>query len=128
MSNLGNNPRRLQSAASFASKVFDDTLSTFTTTSFRCLPFNEFLLLIKFVVTATPTDILFIVEFSADNVTFHKYMNGPFGDLRYEDSAGNKNEAISGKCLGRYVRVTVTATGTTAANKFTVDINLLISN
>ena len=127
MSLKGNNPRRITNLLAVNAQVFDDSTSTVTSDSIRCVPFHDFLLLIKLVVTASPTDIIFEVEFSNDDVTFYKYMNGPFGDLRYEDTAGNKNEAISGRCIGKYIRVTAIATGTTAQNKFTATVNLQIA-
>jgi len=127
MSRAGNNPRRITCVTCIDGVVFNDVLTTATSAGVRCVPFHEFLLMLSITVTLAPTDIVFSVEFSDDNVTFFKYMNGPFGDLRYEDAAGNKAEAISGKCLGKYVRLTATATGTSAANKFTVSAYLLIA-
>jgi len=126
MSNLGNNPRRIACALCLDGVVFNDAITTITSTSFRCVPFHDFAILIKLVVAGTPTDILFDIEFSEDNVTFYKLMNGPFGDLRYEDAAGNKNEAVFGKIAGKYVRVTATATGTAAQDTFTASVYVLI--
>ena len=127
MSLKGNNPRRITCALCIDGVIFNNVTTTATSTGIRCVPFHEFMLMISLAVTLAPTDILFAVEFSDDNVTFFKYMNGPFGDLRYEDAAGDKAEAISGKCLGKYIRVTATATGTDATNLFTVSAHLLIS-
>lgn len=127
MSKIGNNPRRIACVVCVDDVTFNNVTTTATSTAVRCVPFHDFLILIKLVVANTPTNIVFDVEFSNDNVTFYKYMNGPFGDLRYEDGAGNKNEAIFGRCPAKYIRVKATATGTSASNTFTVSVHLLIS-
>ena len=104
--------------------VFDDAPTTETSESFDTSNFKKFNLLIELAVTNTPTDILIELEFSDDDVTFYKLMNGPFGDLRYEDGAGDLKETVSGKdiMLDRYMRVKVTATGTDATDKFALTV------
>lgn len=100
--------------------TFDDTLSTKTSSKFSCAPYRKFTLLLDLAVTASPTDILIEIFVSDDNSKFYKLMSGVFSDLRYEDTAGDKKEAIQGVINSPYIRVKATATGTTAANKFTL--------
>lgn len=107
--------------------IFDNNTATKTSDAFECAPYATFLLLHNLVVASTPTDILIELEFSDDRVNWYKYMAGPFGDLRWEDSAGNKKEAIDGPILAPYVRVKVTATGTTATKTFTSTVKLILS-
>ncbi len=127
MSKIGNNPRRITCATCFDNIVFNDVLTSGSSPGIFCSPFNEFMLLLDIAIANTPTDILFSVEFSEDNVNWFKYMNGPFGDLRYEDAAGNKTEAIAGVCIGKYIRLSAVATGTDGSNTFTVTAHLLIA-
>ncbi len=105
--------------------TFNNVTASFTSAAFFCEPYTKFNLLIDLDVTNTPTDILFSIEFSDDNAKFYKYMNGPFGDLRYEDSAGDKLESILGELRASYVRLKAVATGTTAANTFKVTAKLI---
>ncbi len=127
MSLKGNNPRRITCITCISGIVFNDVITSASSTGVRCVPFHKFLLMLDVDVTGTPTDILFSVEFSDDNVTFYKYMNGPFGDLRYEDGAGDKKESISGECLAKYVRLSAVATGTDGNNTFTITAKLQLS-
>lgn len=100
--------------------VFDDSLTSKLSEKFLCAAFRKFTLLIDLAVTLTPTDILIEIFVSDDGSNFYKLMNGPFGDIRYEDSAGDKMEAIQGEINAPYMKVKATATGTDATNKFTL--------
>jgi len=117
----GDNPARIKCVKLINNITFDAATTTYTSSSKRCWEFSHFALMLDVDVILTPTDILFDVWFSHDNTTFFKYMNGPFGDLRYVPGAGDKLEVIHGDICGKYVRVKATATGTGAANKFNVD-------
>jgi len=107
--------------------TFDDTLSTKTSKEINTKPYGTFLLFIDLSVTSIPIDILYEVEYSFDGTNWGKLMLDYLGDLRYEDGAGAKKEMIKGTTLASYLRLKVTATGTTANNKFTtsVDIHLV---
>lgn len=98
--------------------TFDADPTTQTSDKFFVGLFSQFLLLVDIVVTSTPTDILIEVQFSDDGEKWYKYMLGPFGDLRWEDSAGDKSECIPGKVLAPWMRIKVTCTGTSGSNKF----------
>ncbi len=127
MSDVGNNPRRIACALCFDGVVFNNTLTSAESASFNCSAFHDFLLMLNIAIAGTPTDILFEIQFSEDDTNWFTFMNGPFGDLRYEDAAGDKTESISSRCLGKYIRLTAVATGTAANDTFTVTAHLLIS-
>lgn len=99
-------------------QAFNNVTTTVTSDAIDLNSYREFLLLLALVVNGTPTDILIEVLMSDDNTTYYTYMRGPFGDLRYEDSAGNKNEALGAKAVARYMKIRATATGTDVANTF----------
>lgn len=120
--------RRIKTLKFFATKVFNDTLSIFTSETFLVSPYSKFRLYIYLIVTLAPTDILVEVEFSYNGSTWYKYMEGPFGDLRYEDAAGDKKECIDGEIRSTYMRVKATATGVDATNNFTVSVRAEVSS
>ncbi len=110
--------RRVKTIKFFASKVFDDSLSVFTSESFLVVPYSKFRLYTYLIVTAAPTDIVVEIEFSYNGSTWYKFMNGPFGDLRWASSAGDKKECIDGNVNSYYMRLKATATGVNATDKF----------
>ena len=101
-------------------EVFDDSQSSYTSGYADIRSFREFLLRINLTVTLAPTNITIDVEISDDATNWYKYMQGPFGSLMYEDTAGNKMECLPGKCADNFIRLKATATGTDATNKFTL--------
>lgn len=107
--------------------TFDDDPTTYTATGIDVSAYRDFLLLVNVAVVDTPTDIVIRVQFSDDGSTYYNYMNGPFGDLRYEDAAGAKLEAIAGKCIAQYMRVYVAATGTGSTHKFTLTVKAALT-
>jgi len=119
--------RRVKTVVALANVVFDNVTTTRTSSSIHCEPYSKFSLFVDLKVTGTPTDLLVEVFFSDDNIKFYKLMNGPFGDLRYEDSAGDLMECIQGRVDGSYMQIKATATGTTAANKFTLTCKVVFS-
>jgi len=98
-----------------------------TSDSYECTGYDNFLLLIDLDVTGTPTDILIAVEFSNDGVTWYKYMIGPFGDLRYEDGAGDKKECLPGLVIAKEIRVTLTSSGCDSSNTFRMSIDVILT-
>jgi len=127
MSGMNLIPTRQKTVTAIDGTVFDDDPTTETSSAIATGNFREFLLLIDLAVTNTPTDALIEVLFSDDDSTYYKYMNGPFGDLRYEDSAGDKTECLSGPLLAPYMKIKVTCTGTDASNKFTLTVKAVLS-
>jgi hypothetical protein len=117
--------KRLKTKKLIDAITFNDVIASYTSASFFCEPYRKFALLLNLDVTATPTDIVIRVEVSDDNAKWYQYMNGPFGDIRYEDSAGDKLEAILGELRSSYVRLRAVATGTTAANTFKLTAKLI---
>ena len=94
----------------------------YTSPSFKCADYSEFLLLINLDVTGAPTDIYANIEFSDDNSNFFKYMLGPFGDLRYEDTAGDKKECLLIPVLAPYVRVQLVSSGCAGGATFLMTV------
>ena len=120
--------RRVKTIRLFDVSEFNASVTSITSKSFFCEPYKKFSLLLDLAITGTPTDILIEVKFSDDNAKFYKLMNGPFGDLRYEDSAGNLLEEIQGECRASYGHVKATATGTSGANKFTLNAKMVFNS
>lgn len=120
--------KRQRTVTAINAVEFNDSVGTKTSSKFLCGPYRRFSLLINLAVTLAPTDILIEVYESDDNSNFYKIMNGPFGDIRFEDSAGNKMESIQGTVNAPYMKVVVTATGTDGSNKFTLTAKIAFTS
>lgn len=105
--------------------VFDSADEAYTSGSIAVANFRRFTLLIDLAVSGAPTDIVLRVQVSDDDTTFRNLMNGPFGDLRYEDSAGNKNEAVQGEILTPFMKLYVLSSGCTAGAYFTLTSKII---
>lgn len=114
--------KRLKTITLIDNVEFNATVTTHTGISFDIQAYRECVILINVAVTSTPTDIVIDIEESDNNSDFYKYMGGPFGDLRYEDAAGDKKEAIPLPLRVPYIRAKATATGTSGSNKFTLTV------
>lgn len=106
--------------------VFNSTDEAYTSAAFAVSDYREFSLLTDLAVANAPTDIVIRVQFSDDNVTYYNLMNGPFGDLRYEDTAGDKLEAVFGKVMAAYMKVYVLSSGCDATNTFTLTVKAVL--
>lgn len=104
--------------------TFDDDPTTYEATGVATKDYRFFALAIDLAVVDAPTDIVIAVQFSDDDSTYYNLMNGPFGDLRYEDTAGAKKEVLVGRVIADYMRVYVVATGTDSTHKFTLTVKL----
>jgi len=120
--------RRLKTLKFFADQDIKEATSTFTSESFLVSPYSKFRLYIYLLITGSPIDIVFDVQFSYNGSTWYKYMDGPFGDLRYEDGAGDKKECLDGEIRSSYMRVKATATGTNSVNYFTASIRAEVAS
>jgi len=107
--------------------LFDDTAETFTSEIFAVSPYSTGLLLINLDVTSAPTDIYFNIEFSDDMINWFKYMIGPFGDLRYEDAAGDKKECLDFPILAPYLRVYAVSSNCDASNTFLITAKIILN-
>lgn len=114
--------KRLNTVTFVDKILFNSSGQAYTSEPFDCAAYKDFLLLIDLDVTGAPTDIVIDVEFSDDRATWYKYMRGPFGDLRYEDSAGDKKECLDGVIRAEYMRVTLTSTGCDGAKTFLMTV------
>lgn len=108
--------------------TFNSAGMTYTSEEYHSVAYREFVLLVNLDVTGAPTDIYINVEFSDDRATWYKYMNGPFGDLRWEDAAGDKKEAISGPILAPWMRLYLVSSGCTATKTFKMTVKVILNS
>ena len=106
--------------------VFDSTAEAYTSAAIDTAAYRRFILLLSVDVTLVPTDIRFDVLLSDDGVTYYKLATGPFGDLRYEDSAGDLLEAIQGDCCANYMKIYALSSGCSSTNKFTITAKVVL--
>ena len=105
--------------------------TTYTSASIHVEDYREFVLYLSINSTLAPTDILFRVQFSDDNVTFYNLTDWWYGDLRYEDTAtaDGITESMGSHCVqGRYIRLFATVTGGSATAYFTVTAKMEFYN
>jgi len=107
--------------------VFNSTDEDYTSDSLNVSNYRDFDLLIDLGVTLAPTDIVIRAQFSDDDITYRNYMNGPFGDLRFEDGAGDKNEALIGKVIAPYMKIYALSSGCDGTNKFILTVKAVLS-
>lgn len=120
---------RIQEAHTFVDGVnFNSTDETYTSDGFFCGPYREALILERHAVTSTPTDFYIEVWFSENGADWHKYMNGPFGDWRYEDGAGDLQECIHLPILAPYIRIRVVSSGCSSSAYFVVSVKALFNS
>ena len=108
--------------------TYNAVTTTFTGSSYEIPAYYKALILINLTVTLAPTDILISIEFSDDNINWYKYMLGPFGDLRYEDAAGNKTECLSMPLIAKYMRGKAVATGTSGTALFKLTLKAILTS
>lgn len=134
MGNMGKtNPRPGRSVITtlLSAQSFDATTTSKNSSSVDCSRWRKFLLYLNVDSTLTPTDIRFIPQFSDDaGTTWFDYKQGLFASLYYEDAdtASGITECFSGDVVGRLFRLRAVATGTSAANKFTVTATVEFQN
>lgn len=119
--------RRLETVEFVKNILFNSAGETYTSKVFECAPFKKFLLFNDIVVTGAPTTIQIWVEFSHNNAGWFKLMDGPFGSLMYEDSAGDKKECVQGKICAHWMRLHVVSVGCDASKTFKLSANAELS-
>ena len=107
--------------------TFNASVTTKTGKLFEVIAYRSALILIDLDVTGAPTDIVFEIEFSADRQNWYKYVIGAFGDLRYEDAAGDKTESLNIPILAPYMRCKATATGTDGTKTFLTTVSAILN-
>ena len=107
--------------------TFNASVTSKTGALFEVPAYSSALIFLDVDVTSSPTDILISIEFSHDRQNWYKYMRGPFGDLRYEDAAGDKTECIDIPILAPYIRAKAVATGTSGTNKFKLTVGAIVN-
>jgi len=113
-----NDFKRVKTIALLPAVTFNASVTSKTGKLFEVVAYRSALIMINLVVTGAPTDIVFEIEFSHDRAVWFKYVIGAFGDLRYEDAAGDKKECMEIPLLAPYVRCKATATGTDGTKHF----------
>jgi len=106
------------------STTYDDGTSTTTSTAIECWNYRKASIAFDLAESGTATDILFEIDISHDGTNYHKLMTPGFlQDWRITDGAiagGKDNDEATFDICCQKIRLRVTATGTTAANTFTV--------
>lgn len=100
--------------------VLDDNPTTYTSAAIDMSTFDYAMLFLDIAVTSTPTDVLIEVLTSCDDSTYYTIMDGPLGDLRYDDTCCPRAESIKIPYGCAFIKVKATATGTDAQKTFTV--------
>ena len=103
--------------------TYDNTTTTNTSTAVECWNYRRITLGWDVSKANTPTDITFDVEVDLGDGNFKKLMNGGVGAWIYDDitvGASGIERAYSIPIAADRFRVTVTTTGTTASNTFTI--------
>ena len=119
--------RRVKEILLLDAITFNATTTTKTGKEFEVPAYTNGLICVDLDVTGAPTDILISVEFSPNNVNWYKYITGPFGDLRYEDAAGDKYECLALPILAKFIRGKAVATGTDATKTFKLTLRALLN-
>lgn len=102
---------------------FNATTTSSNSSSVDCSKYRRGLMHLSVDSTLTPTDIQFLLQFSPDGgTTWHTYKKDEWVSLYYEDTdtATAQTECFPFEVAGRLMRLRAVATGTSAANKFTV--------
>ena len=107
--------------------TFNASVTSKTGVLFEVQAYKTALITIGLAIASTPTDILISIEFSPDRANWFKYVIGPFGDLRYEDAAGDKTEALDIPILAPYIRAKAVATGTDATKTFLLSVGAILN-
>lgn len=109
--------------------VLDDDPTAYTSAAIDTTSYDYGMLFLDIAVTLVPTDVLIEVLTSCDDSAYFTIMDGPLGDLRYDDTACPRTEAIAIPYFCKYIKIRATGTGTGAANKFTVTAKVcLVTN
>ena len=119
--------KRVKTIVLIDAVTFNASVTTKTGKSFEVIAYRDALILINLDVTGAPTDIVFDIEFSRDRQNWFKYVIGPFGDLRYEDSAGDKKDCLEIPILAPFMRCKATATGTDGSKTFKSTIKAILN-
>ena len=81
---------------------------------------------IDFTGTADSIDIVFRLQFSHNQVDWHTYMIGPWGDLRYIDA--DKKECLDFPIIAHYMRLRAVSSGCSSSNYLTVTAKAVLQN
>ncbi|RLF35612.1 MAG: hypothetical protein DRM99_04290 [Thermoplasmata archaeon] len=108
--------------------TFNDEITEYISESVDVRDYNRFVLCVDKSATGSPGNLIVQVQVSPDGESWYDLLSGPFADLRWEATAGDQHEAVSEDCAFCYMRVKVSATGTTATDTFTCSVKLLLKS
>jgi len=114
-------PRRIE--VLLDQRVLDDAPTQVVSDALPVEDYRRFALYLRTKSASTPTTVQYIVEFlEPRSGVWHKYNEGVFASLYYEDTAvaTEQDDIYTGYCLGRALRVRAVGTGTTSSATFTV--------
>ena len=106
---------------------FNTANEVYTSEPFHCAGYRDALLLVNLDVTGAPTDIYIDIQFSDDFAIWYKYMLGPFGDLRWEDAAGDKKESLNFPVLAPYIRLYLVSAGCEQGAEFLMNVKVIFN-
>ena len=105
------------------------TTDAYVSESFYCAPYQNALVEIYIPdTTGTPTDLLIDAEFSDDGVTWFKYMDVYWGDLRWEDVGAPYSESVPLRILAQFIRFKATSQGASAQAYFTLSLKVIFNS
>jgi len=107
--------------------TFNEASETKTSIALDCSAYQKGLLLLNIDVTGAPTDIYFRLQFSDNRVDWFNYVIGPFGDLRFEDSAGDQKVCLDFPILAPYLRLYAVSSGCEATKTFLVTAKIILN-
>lgn len=116
-------PRRIE--VLLDQRVLDDAPTSVTSDALPCEDYRRFALYLRTKSAGAPTTVQYIVEFlEPRSGVWHKYNEGVFASLYYEDTAvaTEQDDIYVGYALGRALRVRAVGTGTTASLTFTCSV------
>ena len=119
--------RRVKTVDLLKNVTFNTVLTHETVKPFEVPAYTNALICIDLDVTGAPTDIVISIYFSHDGATWFKYMLGPFGDLRYEDAAGDKKECLALPILANYIKAGGVSTGTDGDKTFRLTVKAILN-
>ena len=119
--------KRIKTIKLIDAVTFNAVTTSKTGNLFEVPAYANALICVDVDVTGAPTDVLIDIQFSFDRIKWFKFMLGAFGDLRYEDGAGDLKECLPIQILAPYMRGYAIATGTDASKTFKVSLYAILN-
>ena len=108
--------------------LFDSDAETFSSTAFRCAPYNSALVMVSIVFVSSPTDIVFHPQFSPDGENWYYYSEGIFSDFRFAATQGNLRQSFFLPVGSNFVSFYCVSSGCDSSNTILASINASFSS